>query len=77
MAMYLNLGQALRWAKMPREADDAYRKGVALAESELAKNSRHGKTRSRLAYLCALLNERSRAENEAALAQQYSPDPSK
>ena len=71
--MYLNLGQTLRWAKLPREADDAYRKGVALAEAELAKNSRNGKIRSRLAYLCARLNERSRAENEAALAQQYSP----
>ncbi len=71
--LYLNLGQTLRWAKLPHEASDAYRKGVALAEAELTKNSRDGRVRSRLAYLCARLNERSRAENEAGLAQQYSP----
>jgi len=71
--LYLNLGQTLRWANLPRDASDAYRKAVALAEAELAKNSRDGKVRSRLAYLCARLNERSRAENEAGLAQQYSP----
>jgi tetratricopeptide (TPR) repeat protein len=66
---YLNLGQTLRWAKMPLEASDAYRKGVAKADAQLAKNSRDGIVRARLAYMCSRLNERSRAESEAGLAQ--------
>jgi tetratricopeptide (TPR) repeat protein/TolB-like protein len=70
--IYLNLGATLRWAKLPDEAGDAFRKGVTLAEAELAKNSLDGRIRARLAYMCALLHERSRAENEAALAQQNS-----
>jgi tetratricopeptide (TPR) repeat protein len=71
--LYLNLGQTFRWAKLPQKAIEAYGKGLALAEIELAKNSRDGRVRSRLAYLCARLNQRNRAESEAALALQSSP----
>jgi eukaryotic-like serine/threonine-protein kinase len=71
--LYLNLGQTFRWANLPHEANEAYRKGATLAETELSKNSRDGIVRARLAYLYARLGERSRAESDAALALQLSP----
>lgn len=51
----------------------AYQQGLELAETELAKNPHDGALRSNLAYLCARLDQRSRAESEAEQARQLSP----
>ncbi|MFN0168163.1 MAG: protein kinase domain-containing protein, partial [Bryobacteraceae bacterium] len=67
---YLNLGTSFRRANLPGEAREAYRKGLALAEAELARNPREGALRSGLAYLCARLGNRDRAKSEAAQAEQ-------
>jgi tetratricopeptide (TPR) repeat protein len=71
--LYLDLGQTLRWAGLPSEARQAYSKGVALADLELAKNSRDEVVRARLAYMLARLGQRTRAEAEAVLALQPNP----
>ncbi len=71
--MYLNLGTSLRRALLPNEARGAYQQGLELAETELAKNPHDGALRSNLAYLCARLDQRSRAESEAEQARQLSP----
>jgi serine/threonine protein kinase/tetratricopeptide (TPR) repeat protein len=71
--MYLNLGTSLRRAGFPRDAEEAYRKGLALAETELAQNPRDETVRSDLAYLAARLNQRTRAESEAEQARQLAP----
>lgn len=68
--IYLNLGQTLRWAGFPREAKQAYHKGVTLAQAELANNSRDVVVQAHLAYLWARLGERRQAESEAVLALQ-------
>ena len=69
---YLNLGTALRRAGIPRESQDAYRKGKELAEAALAQNPRDAIENSNLAYLCARLGEDRRATFEAARALQIS-----
>jgi serine/threonine protein kinase/tetratricopeptide (TPR) repeat protein len=71
--LYLNFGQTLRWAGLPEQAREAFRKGAALAQADLANNSRDGLVRSLLAYLSARLGERSKAESEAVLALQSAP----
>jgi serine/threonine protein kinase/tetratricopeptide (TPR) repeat protein len=68
--LYLNLGTSLRRAHLLSDAEEAYRKGLALAEAELAANPKDGAVRSNLAYLSARLDQRSRAESEAAQARQ-------
>ena len=70
--LFLNLGQALRWAGQPRDAIQAYQNGAALAQAELAQNSRDGIVQARLAYMLARLGQRNRAESEAVLAMQPS-----
>jgi serine/threonine-protein kinase len=47
---------------------------LALAEAEIAKNPRDVRVRSVLAYLCAQLGDRGRAESEIAQALQQSPN---
>jgi tetratricopeptide (TPR) repeat protein len=69
---YINLGTSLRRANLPRESEQAYRKGRLLAEAALVKNPRDAYERSSLAYLCARLGEPRRAESEAAQAVQLS-----
>ncbi len=71
--LYLNLGTTLLFANHPSEAEAAYRRGLSLAEQALGRNFRDGIVRSHLAYLCARLRERSRAEFEASQAWQLSP----
>ena len=54
--IYLNLGQTLRWAGLPQQARQAYRKGLALAQAELANNSREVIIQAHSAYLRARRN---------------------
>jgi tetratricopeptide (TPR) repeat protein len=71
---YMNLGTAWRIAGFPREANQAYVQGLELAEAELAQNFRDGNGRSYLAYLCARLHMRKRAESEIQQALSISKD---
>ena len=69
---YINLGSAYRRAGFPAESEQAYRKALALSEARLAKNPRDAYERSCLAYLCARLGDRRRAESEVVQAVQLS-----
>jgi tetratricopeptide (TPR) repeat protein len=71
--LYLDLGTTLLLAGRPEEATTAFRRGVTVAEQTLRRNYRDGLTRSHLAYLCARIGERSRAEFEAPQAWAFSP----
>ena len=73
--LYLGLGQTYRWANLPRQAADAYQKGVILAQGELAQNSRDSIVQAHLAYMWARLDDRRQAESEAVLALQATPRP--
>lgn len=70
---WMNLGTAYRRVGFPADAERANRRGLALAEAEMIKNPRSGFVRSHLAYLCARLGDRRRAESEIAQAMQQSP----
>ena len=67
---YLNLGTAYRRAGLPAEAKQAYRNGLDLSEARLSENPRDAYEKSCLAYLCARLGDRRRAEAEIAQALQ-------
>jgi tetratricopeptide (TPR) repeat protein/TolB-like protein len=67
---YLNLGTVFRRAGFARESRDAYQNGLDLAEANLATNPRDAYEKSCLAYLCARLGDRRRAEAEIAQALQ-------
>jgi tetratricopeptide (TPR) repeat protein len=69
---YMNLGTAYRRSGSPREAEQAYRKALDLAEARLATNPRDAYEKSCLAYLCARLGDRRRAEAETTQALQLS-----
>jgi tetratricopeptide (TPR) repeat protein len=69
---YMNLGTALRRAGIQSDSQEAYRKGLDLAEARLATNPRDAYEKSCLAYLCARLGDRRRAESEVAQALQLS-----
>jgi serine/threonine protein kinase len=70
---WMNLGIAYRRVGLSADAERANRRGLALAEAEMIKNPRSGFVRSHLAYLCAWLGDRRRAESEIAQAVQQSP----
>jgi len=70
---WLHLGICYRRTNQIAEAARANRRGLHAAETEMAKNPRSGWIRSSLAYLCANLQERQRAESEIAQALQLSP----
>jgi Flp pilus assembly protein TadD len=70
---WMNLGDAYRRTKSPADALQAYRRSLELAEGEMARDPHDGVTRSRVAYLCARLGDRRRAESEVAQALQLSP----
>jgi eukaryotic-like serine/threonine-protein kinase len=70
--MYLNLGTALRRSGFSRESRDAYQRGLDLAEARLETNARDAYEKACLAYLCARLGDRRRAEAEVAQAIQLS-----
>jgi hypothetical protein len=66
----MNLGTSLRRAQFDREAKEAYREGLKIAEIELSRNARAALLHADVAYLCARLNQRNRAESEAGQASQ-------
>jgi serine/threonine protein kinase len=61
---YANLGDAYRHLGQAEVAAANYRRAQSMAESEVAQNPREPFSRARLARLCALLGEPSRAEFE-------------
>jgi tetratricopeptide (TPR) repeat protein len=65
---WLNLGIAYRRLGLLGESERANRQGLALAEAELIQNPRSSILRSSIAYLCARLGDRRRAESEVAQA---------
>jgi tetratricopeptide (TPR) repeat protein len=70
--LYLNWGTSLRRAGFQRESQEAYRKGLDLAEARLATNPRDAYEKVCLAYLCARLDDPRRAASEVAQALQLS-----
>jgi len=71
---WMNLGTAYRRLDMQAKSDQAFRRGLELSEREMAHDPRNGLIRSHLAFLCARLGERQRAESEIAQALQLSPN---
>jgi serine/threonine protein kinase/cytochrome c-type biogenesis protein CcmH/NrfG len=72
--IWTELGNAYRRTNQPAEALRANRRGLDLAEAEMARNPRDSETRSFVAYLCARLGDRRRAESEIAQALRLSPN---
>ncbi len=70
---WMNLGTAYRHLGFKSESRRAYRHGLVVAEADIANNPRSGRTRAYLAYLCAQVGERRRAESEIIQALQQSP----
>jgi serine/threonine protein kinase/tetratricopeptide (TPR) repeat protein len=84
-ALSLNPNRYLSWMDLAicyrrtghaAESGSANRKGLAAAEKEMAQNPRDGYVRAVLAYLCARLGDRTRAESEVAQAVRLSPNDS-
>jgi eukaryotic-like serine/threonine-protein kinase len=71
---WMNLGTAYRRVGLAADSQRAYRRAVDLAEADMTKNPHSGKVRSHLAYLCAQLGDRRRAEFEIAQALHDSPN---
>jgi len=70
----MNLGTAYRRSKQPEASRQAYKQSFRLAENELDKDPRDGLVRSRVAYLCARMRNRVRANDEIAQALSFSPE---
>ncbi|HTM49831.1 MAG TPA: protein kinase [Bryobacteraceae bacterium] len=71
---WMNLGASYRRIGLESESGKATRRALELAEKEMAQNPRSGRIRSHLAYLCAKLGNRTRAESEIAQALLLSPN---
>jgi eukaryotic-like serine/threonine-protein kinase len=71
---WMNLGTAYRLAGFKSKSQRAYRRGLDLAETEMANNPESGHVRADVAYLCAQLGDRRRARSEIAQALQQSPN---
>jgi tetratricopeptide (TPR) repeat protein/TolB-like protein len=71
---WMNLGTAYRRVKLRAESERAYRRGLELAEVEMRSNPRSGYVKSQLAFLCARLEDKGRADSEIAQALQLSPN---
>jgi len=71
---WMNLATSYRRQNLITEAERANRRGLNLAEKEITHDPRNGIIRSHLAYLCASLGDRSRAESEISQALQLSPN---
>ena len=71
--LYSDLGTAYRLAGLPVEAKKAYSSGLELAEKAIEANPRNAVTKAQLAYICAQLGERGRANSEAIQARQLAP----
>jgi Flp pilus assembly protein TadD len=70
---WMNLGAAYRRLHRSSDAQRANRRALALVEEELRRNPKNGYIRASLAYVCAWLGERDRAQSEIAQAIQLSP----
>jgi tetratricopeptide (TPR) repeat protein len=70
---WLHLGICYRRTGQMRESERANRSGLAVIEADVAQDPRDGHSRSILAYFCARLDQRQRAESEIAQAIQLSP----
>jgi eukaryotic-like serine/threonine-protein kinase len=73
----MNLGTAYRLMNNWGESEKAYRRALDLGDKEIARDPRNGITRSYLAFVCARLDDRKRAESEIAQALQMSPNDGK
>jgi tetratricopeptide (TPR) repeat protein len=74
---WMNLAICYRRTSHAAESAAANRKGLAAVEKALAQNPRSdGYVRAVLAYLCARLGDRTRAESEVAQAIRLSPNDS-
>ena len=69
----MNLGTAYRLMNRPAESEEAYRRALGLAETQIALNPGKAKTRAQLAFVCARLGNSTRAESEIVQAQKASP----
>ncbi|HYI92292.1 MAG TPA: tetratricopeptide repeat protein [Bryobacteraceae bacterium] len=71
--LWTHLGNCYRRTNAIAEAQKAHRHALDLADKQLTKNPRDGTARSILAYLCASLGDRKRAESEIAQALYHAP----
>jgi eukaryotic-like serine/threonine-protein kinase len=71
---WMSLGIAYRRVNLKAESDRANRRALELAEVDMTRDPRNAEIRSHIAYLCARLGDRSRAESEIAQALQLSPN---
>jgi tetratricopeptide (TPR) repeat protein len=71
--LYLNLGTTYLLADLRQDAQVSYQKALTIADKVLGRNPRERVLRSHVAYLCARLGQRSRAETEAAQALRFAP----
>ncbi|HLG97050.1 MAG TPA: protein kinase [Bryobacteraceae bacterium] len=69
---WMQLGNCYRRLNEPAEAVKAYRKGLEVSEIAISRNPRDAYMRSFVAYFCARLGDRARAESELAQALQLS-----
>jgi len=72
--IWMALGNAYRRTRQSADSEWANKRGLEAAERELKANPRNGKTRAQLAYLCARLNDRARADLEVSQALLFSPN---
>ena len=70
---WMNLGSAYRRTIRKGESRKAYLHSKELAEKEIPGNPHDGTLRAHLAYLCARLDDRKRAESELGQALHDSP----
>jgi eukaryotic-like serine/threonine-protein kinase len=70
----MDLGTAYRLNHRKSESEQAYRRARDLAENEMKHDPSNGRTRSRLAFVCAQLGESKRAEFEIDQALVLSPN---
>ncbi len=71
---YSGLGTAYRLAGFRGKARKAYLEGLHRAETWLERNPRDAIAKAQLAYLCAQLNEHSRARQEANESHHLAPN---
>jgi eukaryotic-like serine/threonine-protein kinase len=71
--VWMNLETAYRRMNRPADAARADHQGLDLAQKEISRDLRNGHVRASLAYFCARLRDRNRAEFE--IAQALDPQP--
>jgi tetratricopeptide (TPR) repeat protein len=69
-----NLGDAYRLTGRFAESREAYQKALVLADDLLMQQPRDAYVRAFVAYICARLRDRSRAERETVQALRFGPD---